>query len=98
MARRVYKGIPERMRGIVWARLLDVKKVKSEQEGIYEVWIFKYKLLSFSTIRNLSVMKQCSKPNFSQNFYSFISWFKNFRNGKQDSYLIFEFITLLAEP
>ncbi|XP_014767907.1 USP6 N-terminal-like protein isoform X1 [Octopus bimaculoides] len=46
MARRVYKGIPERMRGIVWARLLDVKKVKSEQEGIYEKMIMRSRKVS----------------------------------------------------
>ncbi|GAB1605415.1 Hypothetical predicted protein [Argonauta hians] len=46
MARRIYKGIPERMRGIVWARLLDVKKVKSEQEGIYEKMIMRSRKVS----------------------------------------------------
>lgn len=37
LTRRVYKGIPDKMRGIVWSNLLDVKKVKEEQTGIYEI-------------------------------------------------------------
>lgn len=36
MNRRIYKGIPESVRGEVWGRLLDIKKVKSEQEKIYQ--------------------------------------------------------------
>ncbi|XP_041352559.1 USP6 N-terminal-like protein [Gigantopelta aegis] len=36
LTRRVYKGIPDRLRGEVWSRLLNVKKVMAEQEGIYE--------------------------------------------------------------
>uniref|UniRef100_H9H702 USP6 N-terminal-like protein n=1 Tax=Monodelphis domestica TaxID=13616 RepID=H9H702_MONDO len=36
MARRVYKGIPLQVRGQVWALLLDVEKVKTENPGKYE--------------------------------------------------------------
>ncbi|KAJ8032445.1 USP6 N-terminal-like protein [Holothuria leucospilota] len=36
LSRRVYKGIPDKMRGTVWSLLLDVKKVKDEQTDIYE--------------------------------------------------------------
>jgi len=33
---RVWKGIPERMRGIVWAELLDLNTIKKQQPGKYE--------------------------------------------------------------
>lgn len=35
--KRVYKGIPDRVRGIVWARLLFLDQMKEEQKGKYEV-------------------------------------------------------------
>ncbi|KAK7108253.1 USP6 N-terminal-like protein [Littorina saxatilis] len=35
LQRRIYKGIPDRLRGEVWARLLNLTKVKGEQEGVY---------------------------------------------------------------
>lgn len=38
MCRRVYKGIPLQVRGQVWSLLLDVEKMKKENEGKYEVW------------------------------------------------------------
>ncbi|KAK3884536.1 hypothetical protein Pcinc_011209 [Petrolisthes cinctipes] len=34
--KRVYKGIPDRVRGIVWARLLFLDQMKEEQKGKYE--------------------------------------------------------------
>uniref|UniRef100_A0A8C0EAX0 Rab-GAP TBC domain-containing protein n=1 Tax=Bubo bubo TaxID=30461 RepID=A0A8C0EAX0_BUBBB len=36
MCRRVYKGIPLQVRGQVWSLLLDVEKMKKENEGKYE--------------------------------------------------------------
>ncbi|OWF45907.1 USP6 N-terminal-like protein [Mizuhopecten yessoensis] len=36
MTRRIYKGIPNRVRGEVWIRLLGVNKMKAEQRGIYK--------------------------------------------------------------
>ncbi|XP_062350814.1 USP6 N-terminal-like protein [Cinclus cinclus] len=36
MCRRVYKGIPLQVRGQVWSLLLDVEKMKNENEGKYE--------------------------------------------------------------
>ncbi|XP_022105991.1 USP6 N-terminal-like protein [Acanthaster planci] len=36
LTRRVYKGIPDKLRGSVWALLLDLKKVKDEQPSVYE--------------------------------------------------------------
>ncbi|XP_076311407.1 USP6 N-terminal-like protein isoform X2 [Tachypleus tridentatus] len=36
LKRRVYKGIPNAVRGEVWARLLDIHRVKQEQEGKYQ--------------------------------------------------------------
>ncbi|XP_014813158.1 PREDICTED: USP6 N-terminal-like protein [Calidris pugnax] len=36
MCRRVYKGIPLQVRGQVWSLLLDVEKMKTENEGKYE--------------------------------------------------------------
>ena len=35
--RRIYKGIPDSLRGEVWYRLLDIGRVKQEQNGVYEV-------------------------------------------------------------
>ncbi|XP_076012343.1 USP6 N-terminal-like protein [Genypterus blacodes] len=36
MVKRVYKGIPLQLRGQAWALMLDVEKVKRENEGQYE--------------------------------------------------------------
>lgn len=36
LRRRIYKGIPNRFRGQVWALLLGVKNLKKEQAGKYE--------------------------------------------------------------
>ncbi|XP_077177442.1 uncharacterized protein LOC143829841 [Paroedura picta] len=36
MFRRVYKGIPLQVRGQVWSLLLDIEKIKAENEGKYE--------------------------------------------------------------
>ncbi|XP_005089324.2 USP6 N-terminal-like protein [Aplysia californica] len=36
LTRRVYKGIPDCLRGEVWSKLLNIPKVKAEQENIYE--------------------------------------------------------------
>ncbi|XP_071492603.1 USP6 N-terminal-like protein [Diadema antillarum] len=36
LTRRIYKGIPDKMRGTVWALLLDLKKIKDEQPNVYE--------------------------------------------------------------
>ncbi|XP_074645042.1 USP6 N-terminal-like protein [Tubulanus polymorphus] len=35
LTRRIYKGIPDPLRGDVWARLLDVEKTKKMQSGVY---------------------------------------------------------------
>lgn len=45
LRQRVYKGIPNAVRGEVWTRLLGVPQIKIEQEGKYEVWIQKTFLL-----------------------------------------------------
>ena len=37
MRRRLYKGVPPQVRGQVWALLLDIPKVKSTHQGLYEV-------------------------------------------------------------
>ena len=36
MVGRVWKGVPLRMRGTVWAKLLDIDSLKQEQPGTYE--------------------------------------------------------------
>ncbi|GFG29869.1 hypothetical protein Cfor_12130 [Coptotermes formosanus] len=36
LRRRIYKGIPEKLRGQVWSRLLNVETVREEQRGKYE--------------------------------------------------------------
>lgn len=33
LRKKVYKGIPNSLRGEVWSKLLDVPRVKKEQEG-----------------------------------------------------------------
>ena len=37
LKRRLYKGVPDAVRGEVWSRLLRVEKTKKEQQGKYEV-------------------------------------------------------------
>lgn len=37
LVKRVYKGIPLGLRGQAWALLLDIDRVKKENEGKYEV-------------------------------------------------------------
>ncbi|KAE8296490.1 USP6 N-terminal-like protein Related to the N-terminus of tre [Larimichthys crocea] len=47
LVKRVYKGIPLQLRGQAWALLLDIEKVKQENEGKYEK--MKQQARSFST-------------------------------------------------
>jgi USP6 N-terminal-like protein len=35
--KRIYKGIPDALRGCVWSRLLEIDRIKAEQVGVYEV-------------------------------------------------------------
>ncbi|XP_046353956.1 USP6 N-terminal-like protein isoform X2 [Haliotis rufescens] len=35
LTRRIYKGIPDRLRGEVWSRILNITKIKAEQDGVY---------------------------------------------------------------
>ena len=37
LVRRVYKGIPLKLRGEVWCLLLDIPKIKEEKKDFYEV-------------------------------------------------------------
>ena len=37
--KRLYKGVPDALRGEVWSRLLYIKKTKEEQAGKYEVYV-----------------------------------------------------------
>ena len=39
LKKRLYKGVPDAVRGEVWSRLLHIKKTKEEQIGKYEVFI-----------------------------------------------------------
>lgn len=36
LIRRVYKGIPDKLRGEVWSRFLELNRVKEEQQGKYK--------------------------------------------------------------
>ena len=38
LKKRLYKGVPDAVRGEVWSRLLHIKKTKEEQKGKYEVY------------------------------------------------------------
>ncbi|GIX85052.1 USP6 N-terminal-like protein [Caerostris extrusa] len=46
LKRRIYKGIPNAVRGEVWCRVLDVNQIKQEQDGKYVEMREKAKLLS----------------------------------------------------
>ena len=35
MITRIYKGVPDMVRGRLWYILLDIEKIKEEQSGIY---------------------------------------------------------------
>lgn len=48
MFRRVYKGIPLQVRGQVWSLLLDIEKMKMENEGKYEVKHILWKWLTLA--------------------------------------------------
>ena len=37
MINRVYKGVPDSVRGTVWYILLDIDRIKKEQKGKYQV-------------------------------------------------------------
>ena len=37
VARRIYKGIPEKMRGLVWSLLLGIEQEAKKNVGVYEV-------------------------------------------------------------
>ena len=37
MINRVYKGVPESVRGKIWYILLDIERIKTEQVGKYQV-------------------------------------------------------------
>lgn len=54
LTKRVYKGIPEAMRGHVWCQLLDLPRLKAEQSGIYEVRKSASLLfMSISSVKNM---------------------------------------------
>ena len=38
LRRRVFKGIPNSLRGQVWSRILNLDRVKGEQKGKYQVF------------------------------------------------------------
>ncbi|GFX65670.1 USP6 N-terminal-like protein [Trichonephila clavipes] len=46
LKRRIYKGIPNAVRGEVWCRVLEVNQIKQEQDGKYGEMRDKAKLLS----------------------------------------------------
>ncbi|CAL1261636.1 unnamed protein product [Larinioides sclopetarius] len=46
LKRRIYKGIPNAVRGEVWCRVLEVNQIKQEQDGKYVEMREKAKLLS----------------------------------------------------
>ncbi|KAG8194636.1 hypothetical protein JTE90_003109 [Oedothorax gibbosus] len=46
LRQRVYKGIPNAVRGEVWSRLLGVPRIKVEQEGKYEEMVQQSRLYS----------------------------------------------------
>jgi len=37
VTRRVYKGIPEKMRGLIWSLLLGIEQEAMKNAGVYEV-------------------------------------------------------------
>lgn len=53
--KRVYKGIPLGLRGQAWALLLDIERVKKENEGKYEVFMLDvfYGILRFKNYKSI---------------------------------------------
>lgn len=37
LKRRIYKGIPDALRGEIWSKLLGLETIKEEQRGKYQV-------------------------------------------------------------
>lgn len=54
LVKRVYKGIPLQLRGQAWALLLDIEKVKQENEGKYEVSILTLSLECVNSVKFLT--------------------------------------------
>ncbi len=48
VTRRIYKGIPDSLRGVIWSKLLDIERMKQEQSGVYEVRLL-FVLLCFKS-------------------------------------------------
>ncbi|GAB6029812.1 hypothetical protein CHUAL_005524 [Chamberlinius hualienensis] len=44
--RRLYKGIPDKLRGVMWGKFLDLKRIKEEQQGKYAEMKKKSRLMS----------------------------------------------------
>ncbi|XP_015784393.1 USP6 N-terminal-like protein [Tetranychus urticae] len=54
LRKRVYKGIPNSLRGEVWTRLMEVPQVKKEQEGRYQE-LLDYGLYNSKDIRQIDL-------------------------------------------
>ena len=49
LKKRLYKGIPDAVRGEVWSRLLHIQKTKAEQKNKYEVYAAFYSHEQFNS-------------------------------------------------
>ena len=54
--RRIYKGIPDSLRGHVWSLLLGIDRMKLEQVGVYEV----SSILVIFMVTKQSTLTRCS--------------------------------------
>ena len=58
----VYKGIPQKVRGQAWSLLLDLEKVKAENQGKYQVWPLHLCLRDPSPIPSFPGISQAQRP------------------------------------
>ena len=55
-SRRIFKGIPDALRGEVWYRLLELRKLQEVQAGVYQVQSSVYEVQSAVFTRFVSVV------------------------------------------
>ena len=61
--KRIHKGIPDRFRGTVWARLLFLEQMKEEQKGKYEVRVKLKLCCNFISKCSIGSRNQCHGRN-----------------------------------
>ena len=62
MCWHIYKWIPQQVTGQVWSLLLDLEKVKAENQGKYQVWALHLCLRDTSPIPRFHGISQAKRP------------------------------------